>query len=258
MIDEGIVGRWLFVRYMVVGVYVGAVTTSGFVWWFCSFEGGPQLTWAQLRDFQHCGSSTTGTAAVDCSIFRNRAPSTISMSVLVIVEMFNALNAISENCSLLTLPPWSNPWLLGAISVSVVLHLIILYVPPLAAMFSVTALGWAEWRTVLWLSAPVILVDEVLKAASRKWFSSTASSPLPSPSLWNIGGSGSGSGLGVPQLQLPAQLPGWVHGAKTTVHGLVHGMLRGGSAKDLARKRSGEGLPLVNTQQQRRYHAGGV
>lgn len=40
------------------------------------------------------------------------------MSVLVIVEMFNALNALSENCSLLALPPWSNMWLLAAIAVS--------------------------------------------------------------------------------------------------------------------------------------------
>ena len=40
------------------------------------------------------------------------------MSVLVIVEMFNALNALSENCALLALPPWSNPWLLAAITVS--------------------------------------------------------------------------------------------------------------------------------------------
>ena len=34
--------------------------------------------------------------------------------------MFNALNALSENGSLLTHPPWSNPWLVGAISISMV------------------------------------------------------------------------------------------------------------------------------------------
>ena len=41
----------------------------------------------------------------------------------------------SENASLVTLPPWSNPWLLAAIGTSVALHLAILYTPPLAAMF---------------------------------------------------------------------------------------------------------------------------
>ncbi len=90
------------------------------------------------------------------------------MSVLVTVEMFNALNALSENCSLLSLPPWTNPWLMAAIALSMALHLAILYIPPLAVAFSVTALAWGEWRAVLWLSAPVILVDEALKVVSRR------------------------------------------------------------------------------------------
>lgn len=49
----------------------------------------------------------------------------------------------AENCSLLSLPPWSNPWLLAAIAVSVVLHLLILYTPPLAAMFRCVGYAWA-------------------------------------------------------------------------------------------------------------------
>lgn len=42
------------------------------------------------------------------------------MTVLVVVEMFNALNALSENASLLLQPPWCNPWLLAAILLSMV------------------------------------------------------------------------------------------------------------------------------------------
>lgn len=67
----------------------------------------------------------------------------------------------------LQLPPWSNMWLLGAIALSMALHCFILYVPPAAAMFSVTALHASEWLAVLWLSFPVILVDEVLKYITR-------------------------------------------------------------------------------------------
>lgn len=51
------------------------------------------------------------------------------MSVLVVVEMFNALNALSENASLLTHPPWRKTWLLGAIALSLALHALILCVP---------------------------------------------------------------------------------------------------------------------------------
>lgn len=90
------------------------------------------------------------------------------MTVLVVVEMFNALNALSENNSLLQLPPWSNLWLLAAIAVSMLLHVVILYIPPVAAIFTVTALTGKEWMAVLWLSFPVIIVDEVLKFMSRR------------------------------------------------------------------------------------------
>ena len=58
-------------------------------------------------------------------------------------------------------------WLLGSIALSMALHCFILYVPPAAAMFSVTALNASEWLAVFWLSFPVILVDEVLKYITR-------------------------------------------------------------------------------------------
>jgi hypothetical protein len=57
-------------------------------------QGGPRLSWAQLRSFQSCESAAALFPA-GCAAFKDRSPSTISMTVLVIVEMFNALNAIS-------------------------------------------------------------------------------------------------------------------------------------------------------------------
>ena len=53
----------------------------------------------------------------------------MSLSILVTVEMFNAMNSLSENESLLTLPLWENPYLVGAITLSMALHFMILYVP---------------------------------------------------------------------------------------------------------------------------------
>lgn len=58
--------------------------------------------------------------------------STLSLSVLVAIEMFNAFNALSEDNSLLSLPPWSNPWLMVATVISLGLHCVILYIPFLA------------------------------------------------------------------------------------------------------------------------------
>lgn len=54
---------------------------------------------------------------------------TMSLSILVVVEMFNAMNSLSENESLLRLPLWKNMWLVGAITLSMALHVAILYIP---------------------------------------------------------------------------------------------------------------------------------
>lgn len=34
--DEPIVNGWLFIRYLVVGLYVGLATAAGFIWWYLS------------------------------------------------------------------------------------------------------------------------------------------------------------------------------------------------------------------------------
>ncbi|KAJ7565111.1 hypothetical protein O6H91_02G048300 [Diphasiastrum complanatum] len=96
--DEAIVNGWLFFRYIVIGAYVGLVTVSGFIWWFLFYESGPKLKWNELTTFDNC---VEGNMPYSCNIFQDRHPSTISMSVLVVVEMFNALNNLSENQSLL-------------------------------------------------------------------------------------------------------------------------------------------------------------
>jgi len=95
--------------------------------------------------------------------------STLSLSVLVAIEMFNAANALSEDNSLLKVPVWSNPWLLLAMSVSFGLHFVILYVPALAATFSIVPLSLNEWLLVLAFSLPVVLIDEVLKFVGRSF-----------------------------------------------------------------------------------------
>ncbi len=58
-------------------------------------QGGPRLTWAEVTGSRKCDSEAA------CAVFKDRHPSTVAMTVLVVVEMFNALNALSENNSLL-------------------------------------------------------------------------------------------------------------------------------------------------------------
>src|SRR6185312_15880977 len=46
--QEPLVGKWLFVRYLIVGMYVGMATVFGYAWWFMYYSGGPQISYYQL------------------------------------------------------------------------------------------------------------------------------------------------------------------------------------------------------------------
>lgn len=85
----------------------------------------------------------------------------------VLSESLCAFGSVSENQSLLRMPPWLNPWLLGAVVMSMALHFLILLVPPLPLIFQVTPLSGRQWGVVLQMSLPVILLDEALKYLSR-------------------------------------------------------------------------------------------
>lgn len=75
---------------------------------------------------------------------------------LVVIEMLNAMNALSSSESLLTLPLWENMMLVYAVSLSMALHFALLYIPILQTLFSIVPLNWNEWRAVLLISLPVM------------------------------------------------------------------------------------------------------
>ncbi|KAG6886007.1 hypothetical protein C0993_006123 [Termitomyces sp. T159_Od127] len=163
---EPLVGRWLFFRYMIIGIYVGCATVFGYAWWFLFYENGPRISFYQLTHFHQC---TSLFPEIGCEMFTNemsRRATTMSLSILVTVEMFNAMNSLSENESLLKLPVWRNPFLVGAVALSMALHFMILYVPFFTAIFAITPLNWIEWKAVLYLSAPVLVIDEILKSVT--------------------------------------------------------------------------------------------
>lgn len=178
----------------VVGAYVGFATVGAFVTWYTSSsflwglidlsgDGHTPVSLRQLQDWESCpgwgdfaaSNYTAGgqTIALNnpCDYFTigKAKASTLSLSVLVAIEMFNAANALSEDNSLVRVPVWRNPWLLVAMLVSFGLHFVILYVPTLASIFSIVPLSFNEWLLVLAYSLPVVLIDEVLKFIGRTW-----------------------------------------------------------------------------------------
>ncbi|KAM6228836.1 LOW QUALITY PROTEIN: sarcoplasmic/endoplasmic reticulum calcium ATPase 1-like, partial [Spheniscus humboldti] len=132
---EPLISGWLFFRYLAIGGYVGAATVGAAAWWFLYAEDGPGVTYHQLTHFMQCTEHNVEFEALDCDIFESPLPMTMALSVLVTIEMCNALNSLSENQSLVRMPPWVNIWLMGSIALSMSLHFVILYVDPLPGVW---------------------------------------------------------------------------------------------------------------------------
>lgn len=182
--DEGLISGWVLFRYTVVGIYVGAATVGIFVYWYVFAETGDGhtlVTFYQLTHWSKCptwaaeeGFKVASYGGMDfsknpCEYFTKGKimGSTLSLSVLVVIEMLNALNALSEDNSLVTMPPWINPYLILAILTSIASHCLILYVPFFTKIFGIMPLGVNEWILVMAFSMPVLIVDEILKFFGR-------------------------------------------------------------------------------------------
>ncbi|VAI06932.1 unnamed protein product [Triticum turgidum subsp. durum] len=163
--DDSLITPWILFRYMVIGLYVGIATVGIFIIWYThgSFlgidlasDGHTLVSYSQLSNWGQCpswegfnvSSFTAGARTFNfdenpCDYFQGGKikATTLSLSVLVSIEMFNSLNALSEDGSLLSMPPWVNPWLLLAI--------------------------FNEWLLVVAVAFPVVLIDEVLKFVGR-------------------------------------------------------------------------------------------
>ncbi|XP_067992768.1 LOW QUALITY PROTEIN: sarcoplasmic/endoplasmic reticulum calcium ATPase 1-like, partial [Melanerpes formicivorus] len=174
---EPLISGWLFFRYLAIGGYVGAATVGAAAWWFLFAEDGPSVTYHQLTHFMQCSEHNAEFEGLDCEVFESPVPMTMALSVLVTIEMCNALNSLSENQSLARMPPWVNIWLVGSICLSMSLHFVILYVDPLPMIFKLTPLDLTHWLMVLKISLPVIGLDEALKFIARNYLEADAEDP---------------------------------------------------------------------------------
>jgi len=192
--DDALLTSWIVFRYFVVGAYVGCATVGIFAVWYTreSFlgidlvaDGHSTVTLDQLTHWGDCATwspedfdanlsySVAGGGRVSfdapCDYFGKGKvkASTLSLSVLVAIEMFNSLNALSEDVSLLVQRPWVNPYLLLAMALSFGLHFLIMYVPLLADIFAIVPLTLNEWLLVLAFSSMVVIIDEALKFVGR-------------------------------------------------------------------------------------------
>uniref|UniRef100_A0A4W6G875 Calcium-transporting ATPase n=1 Tax=Lates calcarifer TaxID=8187 RepID=A0A4W6G875_LATCA len=216
---EPLISGWLFFRYLAIGGYVGAATVGAAAWWFILSDDGPQVTLYQLSHFLQCGPDNPEFDGLDCHVFESPYPMTMALSVLVTIEMCNALNSLSENQSLLRMPPWENIWLLGAICLSMSLHFLILYVEPLPVIFQITPLDTTQWMMVLKISLPVILLDELLKFLARNYLE--FGKQLEKPAGKGCSLSACAEGISWPFVAISLPLVLWIYSTDTNVSAML-------------------------------------
>ena len=91
---------------------------------------------------------------------------TMGFTILVFAQLFNALASRSHLQSAFV-GLFSNKWLWGAIGLSIVLQLVVIYVPFLNSAFGTTPLSAFAWLECIGLAAIVLVASELRKAVLR-------------------------------------------------------------------------------------------
>jgi len=93
---------------------------------------------------------------------------TVVFTVLTISQLFHSLAVRSERESLFTIGITSNPYMLGAVSLTVALQLMVIYVPALNAVFKTQPLPLYDLAVCFALSSLSLVAVEIEKALVRR------------------------------------------------------------------------------------------
>ncbi len=94
---------------------------------------------------------------------------TAAFWVILITQVSYVVSARSIHDSAFSLNPFGNPWLLGGIALSVLLHALVTYIPTLAAAFRLAPFPADWWPWILATFLPAFLAIEADKAIRKAW-----------------------------------------------------------------------------------------
>ena len=86
---------------------------------------------------------------------------TITMCTLVMSQLLHVFECRSERHSIFEIKVFSNPYLVGAVAVSMLMVCSILYVPFLSGIFNTVPLKLGQWAIVLFYSGIIFLINSV-------------------------------------------------------------------------------------------------
>ncbi|MGL5151429.1 MAG: calcium-translocating P-type ATPase, SERCA-type [Clostridium sp.] len=128
--DESIFARGLMEKILVRGCLIGICT-------LLSFMVG-----------RYCG--------MDLATCR-----TLALSTLVLSQLLHVFECRSERHSIFEIKLFSNPYLVGAVAISVLMLCAILYIPFLSGIFHTVPLMFDQWLIVLFFSGIIAIINSV-------------------------------------------------------------------------------------------------
>ena len=146
-LTDRVIDRDMWIDIAFIGIIIAAVTLIGMD---MHLEGGlfTDRSIGGTHEFQMIEARTMG------------------FTILVFAQLFNAIASRSARQSAFV-GLFSNKWLWGAIGLSVVLQLVVIYVPFLNSAFGTTPLGPWAWVECICLAAVVLIASEIYKAIMR-------------------------------------------------------------------------------------------
>ncbi len=95
-----------------------------------------------------------------------RYAQTMAFTTLMLFQLINVFNARSDERSAFA-GLFQNSWLWGAVGLSVVLHVAVIYAPPLQHAFSTVSLSAVDWVRCLAVASSVLWLRELSKLVTR-------------------------------------------------------------------------------------------
>jgi len=93
---------------------------------------------------------------------------TMAFVTLCLCELLRAFTVRSERLSIFQIGPFSNRYMVGAVLLSVVLLLLVVFVPILQPIFNTHALSLREWQVVIGLALIPAVSEEITKWIMRR------------------------------------------------------------------------------------------
>ncbi|HEX7038423.1 MAG TPA: cation-translocating P-type ATPase [Pseudomonadales bacterium] len=138
----------------------GEGVITGTMWRGILFVGAVMATGTLLTlDASLPGGLIEGSGSLDYG-------RTMAFTTLVFFSLFTVFNARSDTRSAFV-GLFANPWLLGAVALSLLLQVAVVYVPALQQAFATVALSFTDWLWCAAVGSSVLVLREVTKLARR-------------------------------------------------------------------------------------------